>query len=54
MSENERALWMAMRQALLIALGALETYLGVARSAPPRRVRRSGLLRAKDRETTEL
>ena len=35
-----RALLMALRQALLISLGAVESYLGLERSAPPRRVRR--------------
>lgn len=41
LTDAERAFWMAMRQALLIALGALETYLCLARSVPPRRARRS-------------
>ena len=39
--ERQRLLWIGLRQALLIALGAVETYLDVPRSAPPRRARRS-------------
>jgi hypothetical protein len=34
-----RALGMAIRQALIIALGALEDYLGIERSIVPRRKR---------------
>lgn len=41
----ERALWLALRQALLISLAAIEVYLGLERSAPPRRVRRGRLAR---------
>lgn len=41
MTPAERALWLALRQALLIGLGAVEIYLGLERSAPPRRVRRA-------------
>ena len=37
----DRELLMALRQALLIVLGAVELYLGLERSAPPRRVRRA-------------
>lgn len=45
MSEAERRLWLGLRQALLIALGALETYLDLPRSAPRRRMRRQGFAR---------
>jgi len=38
-SERQRTLLMAIRQALIIALGALEDYLGVQRSIVPRRKR---------------
>jgi len=34
-----RTLWMAIRQALIIALGAIEDYLGLERSIVPRRKR---------------
>ena len=39
MTDRERALLMAIRQALIIALGAIEEYLGLARSIVPRRKR---------------
>jgi len=39
MTDRERALLMAVRQALIIALGAIEEYLGLARSIVPRRKR---------------
>jgi len=38
-SEKQRILLMAIRQALIIALGALEDYLGLPRSIVPRRKR---------------
>lgn len=38
--ELDRALWLGVRQGLLIALGAVETYLQLPRSAPSRRTRR--------------
>ena len=40
--DRERALWMAIRQALIIALGAIEEYLGLQRSIVPRRKREQG------------
>ena len=39
MSDRERTLLMAVRQALIIVLGAIEDYLGLARSIVPRRKR---------------
>jgi hypothetical protein len=36
---GERRLWMAIRQALIIVLGAIEEYLGIERSIIPRRKR---------------
>ena len=39
MTDRERALLMAIRQALIIALGAIEEYLGLQRSIVPRRKR---------------
>jgi len=39
MEEGQRKFWMAMRQAMIIALGALEDYLGMERSIIPRRKR---------------
>ena len=38
-SERQRTLLMAIRQALIIALGALEDYLGLQRSIIPRHKR---------------
>ena len=38
-TDRERKLWMGFRQALIIALGAIEEYLGLARSIVPRRKR---------------
>lgn len=35
--ERQRILWMGIRQALIIALGAIEDYLGVERSREPKR-----------------
>jgi hypothetical protein len=35
-SERERALWLCLRQALLIALAAVENYLGLERSKQPK------------------
>jgi len=40
--ERERVLWMAIRQAVLILLGAIETYLGLERTVVPRRKRDDG------------
>lgn len=37
MTPDTRALWMAIRQALIIALRALERYLGLEQSIPERR-----------------
>jgi len=37
--DRQRTLLMAVRQALIIALGAIEDYLGLARSIVPRRKR---------------
>jgi len=39
MTDRERTLLMAVRQALIIALGAIEEYLGLQRSIVPRRKR---------------
>jgi hypothetical protein len=39
MSDNTRKLLLAMRQALLIALGAIEDYLGMERSVVPKHKR---------------
>jgi hypothetical protein len=39
MSERQRALFLALRQALIIALGAIEEYLGMERSIMPRHAR---------------
>ena len=39
MADRERTLWMGIRQALIIALGVIEEYLGLARSIVPRRKR---------------
>jgi hypothetical protein len=36
MGERERVLCLAIRQALIMALGALEDYLGVERSIVPK------------------
>jgi hypothetical protein len=36
---NKRRLWESIRQALIIALGAIEEYLGLPRSIVPRRKR---------------
>jgi len=37
MTDRERTLWLALRQALIIALGAIENYLGLERTKPPKR-----------------
>lgn len=37
---RQRVLWLAVRQALLIVLGAVETYLGLEHSRETRRERR--------------
>lgn len=42
MSERERILWLAIRQAMLICLGAIETYLGLDRTVVPKRKRDEG------------
>ena len=39
-SSRDRKLWFAVRQALRIALGAVEDYLEVPRSVQPKRLRR--------------
>jgi hypothetical protein len=36
---KERALWMTIRQALLIALGGIEDYLELERTKPPKHAR---------------
>lgn len=40
--ERQRILWMAIRQALIIALGGIEDFLGMERSIEPRRRRVNG------------
>lgn len=40
MSDKQHELWMSIRQALLIATGAIERYLGLERSTPPRKRRK--------------
>lgn len=42
MSDRERVLWLAIRQAVLICLGAIETYLGLDRTVVPKRKRDEG------------
>ena len=42
MGDRERVLLMAIRQAMLICLGAIETYLGLDRTVVPRRKRDDG------------
>lgn len=42
MNERERVLWLAIRQAVLICLGAIETYLGIDRTVVPKRKRDEG------------
>jgi len=37
--DSSRVLWLAVRQALLIVLGAVETYLGLERTVIPKRKR---------------
>jgi len=37
--ERERILWVAIRQALLLVLGAIEDYLGMERSIIPKHKR---------------
>ena len=37
---KQRTLWLAVRQALIIALGAIEDYLDLERSITPRHKRR--------------
>lgn len=39
MTENDRAFWMIVRQALIMVLGAIEDRLGLPRSIVPRRKR---------------
>jgi len=39
MDDRGKVLWMAIRQALIIILGAIEDYLGIERSIVPRRKR---------------
>jgi len=39
MTDRERSLWLALRRALLMALGALEDYLGLPRSVVPKHKR---------------
>ncbi len=36
---TDRALWLSIRQALIIVLGAIEDYLGMERSITPRHKR---------------
>jgi hypothetical protein len=40
--ERQRILWMGIRQALIIALGAIEDFLGLERSIIPRKRRGDG------------
>ena len=40
MTDTERILWVAIRQALIIALGAIEQFLGLPRSIEPRHKRK--------------
>jgi hypothetical protein len=40
MDEKHRTLWISIRQALLIVLGAIEEHLGMERSKPPKHERR--------------
>jgi hypothetical protein len=40
-ARSQRILWIGLRQALLVALGALEDYLGLERSVTPKHVRRA-------------
>ena len=42
MTDRERVLWLAIRQAVLICLGAIETYLGLDRTVVPKRKRDEG------------
>lgn len=42
MDERTRALWMAVRQCLLMLLGAVEDYLELERSVIPRHKRPAG------------
>lgn len=39
MTDQARKLWMAVRQALIIVIGAIEEYLGLRRSIMPKRKR---------------
>lgn len=38
-SHDQRALWLGIRQALIIALGTIEQYLGLEQSITPKRKR---------------
>lgn len=40
MSAKDRAFWLAIRQALLIALGAVEDYAGMERTKQPNHEKR--------------
>jgi hypothetical protein len=40
---RDRTFWMAIRQALIMALGAIEDYLGLERSIVPRHKRRQDI-----------
>jgi len=42
MGDRERVLWMGIRQAVIILLGAIEVYLGLDRTVVPRRKRDGG------------
>ena len=44
MSEGERCLWMTRRRAWLMELAAIEEFLDVPRSVPPKAMRRDGRL----------
>ena len=37
-----RVLWLGIRQALIIALGAIDVYLGIVRTVTPKRKRETG------------
>lgn len=41
-SDRDRVFWLTIRQAVLICLGAIETYLGLDRSVVPKRKRDEG------------
>lgn len=42
MDDKQRTLWMVIRQALIMILGAVEDFLNIPRSIIPRKKRQSG------------